>query len=154
MGANDPSEDDATDRVEPAPAAVDEELRVDGDAPPEAEGRVDGTTRVDVVWFPDDDDYIVVEAGNGDRAVRFHRFGRYGVGGLVLLFGSLGVVVLHGFLRSRTALKWPGSAVVVGIGVLLVAAYVRYRYDPETPPEVVARDVPVDEASETYDFEE
>lgn len=136
MGAASPDDDSATDRVEPAAAAV------------------DGEERVDVVWFPGDDDYVVVAAGDGDRAVNFHRYGRYGVAGLGALFATLGIVVLHGFVTSRTSLAWPLSGAVFAAGALAVAGYVYWRYDPDPGPEVVARDVPVDEAADEYDFED
>jgi len=136
MGATSPDDDSATDRVEPAGV-----------------GAAAGEDRVDVVWFPGDDDYVVVAAGDGDRAVNFHRYGRYGVAAVGALFATLGVVVLHGFVTSSTSLAWPLSGVVFAVGTLAVAAYVYWRYDPDPGPEVVARDVPVDEAADEYDFE-
>ena len=137
MGASAPEDDSATDRVEP-----------------DAVGAAEGTDRVDVVLFPDDDDHIVVAAGDGDRAVAYHRYGKYGFLALSVLFASLGVAIVYGFLTAETALAWPLPAVLVGAGVLVLVAYVRRRYDPETPTEVVARDVTVEEAGENYDVED
>ena len=135
MGAASPDDDSATDRVEPASV-----------------GAADGADHVDVVWFSGDDDYVVVAAGDGDRAVNFHRYGKYGVAAVGALFATLSVVVLHGFVTSTTSLAWPVSGVVFAGGAAVVGAYVYWRYDPEPAPEVVARDVPVDEAADEYDF--
>lgn len=140
MGASDPAEDSANDRTRPV-------------SPDEA-GGAGGADRVDVVWYPDDDDYIVVAAGDGDRAVRFHHIGRYGVAAIGVGLSALGVVVLHGFLTATTSLAWPTSGIGFALASVLVAAYAWWRYDPDRPPEVVARDVSVDAASEDYDFEE
>ncbi|NHN43468.1 hypothetical protein G9C85_17765 [Halorubellus sp. JP-L1] len=139
MGASDPSEDSADSRVNPR----DRE-----------ETTADSGERVDVVWFPADDDYVVVAAGDGDRAVAFHRYGRYGVAGIGVLFAALGVVVLHGFVTANTALAWPLSGVAFAVGAVVATAYAYWRYDPEAPPEVVARDEPVDSAKDEFDFED
>lgn len=137
MGAASPDDDSATGRVEP-----------------DSVGTEAGADRVDVVRFPDDDDHIVVAAGDGDRAVAYHRYGKYGVAGVALLFASLGTAIVHGFLTAETALSWPLSGVVVAAAVLVVAAYVYRQYDPETPPVVVARDVTVADARERFDVED
>jgi len=139
MGAKDPSDESATDRIT-------------GGAPDDRPG--DGGERVDVVWFPADDDYVVVAAGDGDRAVAFHRYGRYGVAGVGVLFAALGVVVLHGFVTANTSLAWPLSGVAFAVGALVATAYAYWRYDPEPPPAVVARDEPVDGARDEFEFED
>ncbi|MFC6952525.1 hypothetical protein [Halorubellus litoreus] len=139
MGAADPGDESATDRITAA----------DEDAP-----ATDAEERVDVVWFPADDDYVVVAAGDGDRAVAFHRYGRLIVAGIGALFAALGVVILHGFVTANTSLAWPTSGVVFGVGALAATAYVYWRYDPEPAPGVVARDEPVDSARDEFDFED
>ena len=148
MGAKDPSEDSATDRITPA---SDDAPTSDADGGASAS---DAAERVDVVWFPGDDDYVVVAAGDGDRAVNFHRYGRWIVAGLGALFATLGVFVLHGFTTANTSLAWPLSGVVFAIGAVAAAAYAYRRYDPDPGPEVVARDEPVDSARDEYDFED
>jgi len=150
VGAKDPSEDSATDRIRPASDAEDASAtNADGDAPASDAGE-----RVDVVWFPGDDDYVVIAAGDGDRAVNFHRYGRWIVAGLGALFATLGVFVLHGFVTANTSLTWPTSGVVFAAGAIAAAAYASWRYDPDPNPEVVARDEPVDSARDEYDFED
>ena len=150
MGAADPSEESATDRITGAdPPGSDGAADADDDAP-----ATDAEERVDVVWFPADDDYVVVAAGDGDRAVNFHRYGRLIVAGIGALFATLGVVILHGFVTSNTSLAWPTSGIVFGAGALAATAYVYWRYDPEPAPEVVARDEPVDSARDEFDFED
>ena len=149
MGAKDPSEDSATDRIRPADDGAPPAANADGDAPASDAGE-----RVDVVWFPGDDDYVVVAAGDGDRAVNFHRYGRWLVAGLGALFATLGVVVLHGFVTANTSLAWPLSGVVFAVGAIAAAAYASWRYDPDPGPEVVARDEPVGSARDEFDFED
>lgn len=139
MGAKEPSEDSATDRITAA-----------GDDAP----ATDADERVDVVWFPDDDDYVVVAAGDGDRAVNFHRYGRWIVAGFGALFATLGVVILHGFTTANTSLAWPLSGIVFAVGAVAATAYAYWRYDPDPGPEVVARDEPVGRARDEYDFED
>jgi hypothetical protein len=109
---------------------------------------------VDVVWFPNDDDHVVVAAGNGDRAVNFHRYGRWIVAGFAVLFATLGTFVVHGFVTANTSLAWPTSGVAFAVGVVVATAYAYWRYDPESGPEVVARDEPVDSARDEFDFED
>jgi hypothetical protein len=145
MGASDPNEESATDRVTPTTS---------GDGASDDAAVVDGADRVDVVWFPGDDEYVVVAAGQGDRAVNFHRYGRVGVAAIAGLLSVLGIVVLHEFAVANTSLAWPVSGVVFAAGALAAAAYVRRRYDPDPVPEVVARDEPVATASDEYDLEE
>jgi hypothetical protein len=139
VGAADPGDESATDRI-----------TARGDDAP----TTDAGERVDVVWFPGDDDYVVVAAGQGDRAVNFHRYGRLIVAGIGALFAALGVVILHGFVTANTSLAWPTSGIVFGVGALVATAYVYWRYDPEPAPEVVARDEPVGSARDEFDFED
>ena len=148
MGAKDPSEDAATDRIR---AANDDAPMADGDGDGVAS---DAGERVDVVWFPGDDDYVVIAAGDGDRAVNFHRYGRWIVAGLGALFATLGVVVLHGFTTANTSLTWPASGVLFAIAAIAAAAYACWRYDPDPNPEVVASDEPVASARDEYEFED
>jgi hypothetical protein len=156
MGARDPSEESPSDRVtasEPADTAGTRDGS-GGDDAAGTDAAGDDGARVDVVWFPSDDDYVVVAAGDGDRAVNFHRYGRVGVALVGALFAALGVFVLHGYVTATTALAWPVSGVVFAIGAVAIGAYVYWRWDPDAPPEVVARDEPVGRAREEFDFEE
>jgi hypothetical protein len=182
MGARDPSEDSPSDRVtssdpedasatedatatDDATAADDATATCDATGADDADGTIDAerstgadrpddAERVDVVWFPSDDDYVVVAAGNGDRAVNFHRYGRVGVAAVGALFAMLGVLVLHEYVTATTDLAWPTSGVAFATGALAVAAYAHWRYDPDPPPEVVARDEPAGSAREEFDFEQ